>query len=326
MTEALQPGGWLGMLGGGAPARLFATAAQGLGYRVAVLDAAERSPAAGVADRHLRAHFADEAACAELGALCAGVAAQSEKVPAQALGWLGARCRVMPSASVIAATQDGVRRQALLRGCAVAAQPTGSPAPFAREICVIGVRDAAGNIACYPVVEIVRRDGRVSFTIAPARVSREVAARATDVARTVIERLDEPGLLTIGFGLLPRGELVVSEIAPWARECGHYTMDACEASQYEQQARILAGRPLGGTALVRPAVAVSLGGDAWHAGEPDWDGVLRRAGLDRTGAALHLYGETEPGPGRNMGHCTVLAGHIETAIESARSIVRATSG
>jgi len=321
MTGALQPGSWLGILGGGVSARLFASAARALGYRVAVLDANEHPPASGVADRILRAQFSDEAACAELGALCAGVAVESEAVPVQALGWLGARCRVMPSAAVVAATQDGPQRDTLLRGCAVALQPAGSPALFEREICVIVVRDAAGEIASYPVVEIVRRGGRISYTIAPARVSRDVTARATDVGRTVIGRLGQPGLLTVAFGLLPKNELVVSEIAPWARECGHYTIDACEASQYEQQVRILSGQPLGSTVQIGPAVAVALTADTSAAAAPDWNALL-----GRTGAKVHLYDEADARPGGSMGHCTVLAGHIETAIESARSIVRATSG
>ncbi|MCG6874106.1 MAG: ATP-grasp domain-containing protein [Betaproteobacteria bacterium] len=318
MTGALQPGGWLGMLGGGAPARLFTSAAQRLGYRVAVLDAAERSPAASLADRHVRAHFGDESACAELATLCAGVAAEGGNVPVQTLRWIGERCRVIPGAAVVSATRDAAQREALVRGCAVPLRQTDGPMELEREICVIAARDAAGNIACYPVAEIVRRDGRLAYTIAPARVSRDIASRATDVARTVAERLGQPGLLTIGFGVLPKGELVVSEIAPWACECGHYTIDACEASQYEQQARILSGQPLGATSQIGPTVAVNLAADARGAGAPDWNAVL-----GRTGAKLHLYGETEARPGCSLGHCTVLAGHIETAIESARTILRA---
>jgi 5-(carboxyamino)imidazole ribonucleotide synthase len=280
MTVTLQPASWLGMLGGGAHARCFVLAAQRLGHRVAVVDAAQRSPAADVADRHMRAHFGDEAACAELGALCAGVAAESERVPVQALAWVGDRCPIIPSAAVVAATQDGAQRDALLRSCAAAARQTAGPVPFEREICVITVRDAAGSVACYPVVELLRASARVAFAIVPARISRELAARATDVSRSLVERLGQPGLLTVGFGVLPKGELVVSEIAPWARECGHYTVDACAASQYEQQVRILLGQPLGETGQLAPAVAI-------------------------------------------MGHCTVQAAHIETAIESARAILRA---
>jgi 5-(carboxyamino)imidazole ribonucleotide synthase len=94
MTRAVQPGAWLGMIGGGVPARLFVLAAQALGYSVAVLDPDARSPAASAADRHLAARCGDDGACAELASLCAGVATESEQVPLRMLGSLGAGCRV----------------------------------------------------------------------------------------------------------------------------------------------------------------------------------------------------------------------------------------
>ena len=316
MTAALQPGAWLGMIGGGVAARLFVLAAQKLGYRVAVLDPDARSPAASVADRHLASRCGDEAACAALGSLCAGVAAESEQVPVRVLKSFGSACRVIPSPEVAAAVQDHSGWADLLRGCDIAVVPTaGDDAPLGREICAIAGRDADGEIACFPVAEIVRSGDQIAFAILPARVARDVAARAGDVARFLAERFGQPGLLTVGFRVLPKNELMVSLIAPWARDCGHYTIDACTTSQYEQQVRILAGQPLGSTEQVGPAVTANLTGEAWRAGEPEWDAVL-----GGTGAKLHLYGEAEVRPGRSMGHCTVLAGHIETAIDAARTI------
>jgi 5-(carboxyamino)imidazole ribonucleotide synthase len=318
MTRAVQPGAWLGMIGGGVPARLFVLAAQALGYSVAVLDPDARSPAASAADRHLAARCGDDGACAELASLCAGVATESEQVPLRMLGSLGAGCRVMPCAEFAAAAQDRARWPDLLRGCeiAVASVADGDSDP-GREICAIAVRDVGGDVACYTIVEIVRSGERIALVIAPARVAHDVSERARGVARSLAARMGEPGLVTAGFRVLPKNVLMLSSIAPWARECGHYTVDACATSQYVQQVQVLAGQPLGPTELLGPAVTVNLAGEAWRSGEPDWSAVLGYAG-----AKLHLYGQTEARPGRSMGHCTVRAGHIETALDAARTIRR----
>jgi 5-(carboxyamino)imidazole ribonucleotide synthase len=318
MTQAVQPGTWLGMIGGGVPARLFVLAAQAEGYRVAVLDPDARSPGASAADRHLAARCGDDAACAELASLCAGVATESEQVPLRVLDSLGGGCRVMPCAKFAAAARDRACWPDLLRGCdiAVAAALDGET-DAGRELCAIAARDAEGGIATYPIVEIVRSDARIALAIAPARVAHDVAERARSVARCLAAQIGAPGLVTVGFRVLPKNELLVSAIDPWARECGHYSIDACTTSQYAQQVRLLAGLPLGSTEQLGPAVTVNLPGEAWRRGEPDWS-----AALGRTNAKLHLYGQAEARPGCSMGHCTVRAGHIETALDAARTIRR----
>jgi 5-(carboxyamino)imidazole ribonucleotide synthase len=318
MTEALQPGTWLGMIGGGVAARLFALAAQALGYRVAVLDPDPRSPAASAADRHLTARCGDDSACAELASLCAAVATESDQVPLRVLESLSSHRRVMPCARFAAATRDRAGWPDLLRGCEIAVAPAADgDADPGREICAIAARDAGGDIACFPIVEVVRSGADVALVIEPARVAHDVADRARGVARWLAGRIGEPGLVTVGFRLLPKNTLVVSAITPWAQECGHYTVDACATSQYAQQVRALAGQPLGSAEPRGPAVVVNLPGEAWRRGEPDWNAVL-----GRTNATLHLYGQAEARPGRSMGHCTVRAGHIETALDAARTIRR----
>jgi 5-(carboxyamino)imidazole ribonucleotide synthase len=318
MTQAVQPGTWLGMIGGGVAARLFVLAAQAEGYRVAVLDPDARAPGASAADRHLAARCGDDTACAELAALCAGVATESEQVPLRVLDALGGTCRVLPCAKFAAAAGDRARWSDLLRGCDVDVAPMGDgEAEPAREVCAIAARDAEGDIACYPIVEIVRSDARIALAIAPARVAHDVAERARGVARCLAAQVGAPALVTVGFRVLPKNELLVSAIAPWARECGHYTIDACTTSQYAQQVRLLAGRPLGSTEQLGPAVTVNLRAEAWRRGEPDWNALL-----GRTNAKVHLYGQAEARPGSSMGHCTVCAGHIETALDAARAIRR----
>ena len=95
--------------------------------------------------------------------------------------------------------------------------------------------------------------------------------------------------------------LLVNEIAPRPHNSGHYTIDACVTSQFEQQVRVLCGMPLGSTAMRGTAVMVNLLGDLWRRGEPEWEQVLRHPDVK-----LHLYGKFEARPGRKMGHYTVL--------------------
>ena len=120
------------------------------------------------------------------------------------------------------------------------------------------------------------------------------------------------------------GQLLVNEIAPRPHNSGHYTIDACITSQFEQQARVLAGLPLGDTRAHLPAVMVNLLGDIWFADaapdaprEPDWTHVLRHPQ-----AKLHLYGKAVARRGRKMGHVTCLASTLDEALATARAIKR----
>jgi 5-(carboxyamino)imidazole ribonucleotide synthase len=111
------------------------------------------------------------------------------------------------------------------------------------------------------------------------------------------------------------GRLLLNEIAPRPHNSGHYTIDACRSSQFEQQVRVLCGLPLGDPSQHTPAVMVNLLGDIWRDGLPRWEAVLRHAG-----AHLHLYGKREARPGRKMGHVTVCESKPERALEVALEI------
>jgi 5-(carboxyamino)imidazole ribonucleotide synthase len=113
------------------------------------------------------------------------------------------------------------------------------------------------------------------------------------------------------------GRLLLNEIAPRPHNSGHYTIDACRTSQFEQQVRVLCGLPLGDPSQHTPAVMVNLLGDIWSGGEPRWEAVLQHAG-----AHLHLYGKREARPGRKMGHVTVCEPTVERALEVAMAIRR----
>ena len=194
--------------------------------------------------------------------------------------------------------------------------------PLAAECSVVVARGFDGDTVAWPAAENEHRDGILAVSAVPARLPGPVLARATEAATELARRLDYHGVLCVEFFLLEDGALVVNELAPRPHNSGHYTIDACATSQFEQQARVLAGLPLGGVRLHSPAVMVNLLGDCWfrHGDapvEPDWRAVLRHPL-----AKLHLYGKAQPRRGRKMGHVTVLGDTIEACVETAARIER----
>lgn len=190
------------------------------------------------------------------------------------------------------------------------------------EISCLVSRDAHGTVSTFPIAENEHRHGILAVTIAPARVAPEVADKAREVAHKIADTLNYVGVLCVEFFVTIDGRLLVNEIAPRPHNSGHYTIDACVTSQFEQQARILAGLPMGATAQMAPAVMLNILGDIWfHNGqrrEPAWAEVLRIGGTK-----LHLYGKTEARPGRKMGHVTVLGESVDDAIARAAAVAQA---
>ena len=183
------------------------------------------------------------------------------------------------------------------------------------ELSVVVARDFDGKVVTWPVAENQHAHGILDISIVPARVSATLLEQARAAAVTVASRLDYSGVLCVEFFVLRDGRLLANEIAPRPHNSGHYTIDACVTSQFEQQARVLCGLPLGATDLHGPAVMVNLLGDLWANGEPPWQQVLRHPY-----AKLHLYGKTEARPGRKMGHCTVLGDSVQAALGLASEI------
>jgi 5-(carboxyamino)imidazole ribonucleotide synthase len=185
-----------------------------------------------------------------------------------------------------------------------------------RELSVILGRGADGEVAVFPVAENQHANGILDVTIAPARIPAALAKEATALATRLAAELQYVGVMAVEMFVVG-GKLLLNEIAPRPHNSGHYTMDACRTSQFEQQVRVLCGLPLGDPSQHTPAVMVNLLGDIWHAGVPQWDAVLRHPG-----AHLHLYGKRDARPGRKMGHVTVCESTGERALEVAMAIRR----
>lgn len=183
--------------------------------------------------------------------------------------------------------------------------------PLDIEVSVVLARGHDGQAGCFAVAENRHRGGVLDMSIAPARISGRLRAQAEELALTVARELDYVGVLGVEFFVCD-GHLLINEIAPRPHNSGHYTIDACFTSQFEQQVRTLCGLPVGDVRLHGPAVTVNLMGEIWHAGEPPWNEILRQPSLK-----LHLYGKHHARHGRKMGHFTVLDADLDRALELA---------
>ncbi len=184
---------------------------------------------------------------------------------------------------------------------------------FACEVSAVVVRSVSGETAVFPVAENIHTNHILDFSIVPARVAPAVATAAESMAREVAAKIGLVGVLGVEFFVTKRGEVLINELAPRTHNSGHYTMDACVTSQFEQQARAICGLPLGAVTLRSPVVMVNILGDAWANGEPNWAALQAEPGTH-----LHLYGKGEARPGRKMGHFNVLAADADTALARAR--------
>jgi 5-(carboxyamino)imidazole ribonucleotide synthase len=189
------------------------------------------------------------------------------------------------------------------------------------EVSIVVARTRSGATTTFPVCENEHRGGILAASIVPARIDAVLAQRAREAAIAVAAAMNYVGVLCVEFFVLDDGRLLANEIAPRPHNSGHYTIDACVSSQFDEQARVLAGQPLGDTTLLAPAVMLNILGDVWFGGErmrePDWSSVLAVPG-----AKLHLYGKSEARRGRKMGHVTCVAATLAEALGRAAEVAR----
>ncbi|OIP68219.1 MAG: 5-(carboxyamino)imidazole ribonucleotide synthase [Oscillatoriales cyanobacterium CG2_30_44_21] len=189
--------------------------------------------------------------------------------------------------------------------------------PFARELAVIVARSESGEMAIYPVVETIQIDQVCRRTIAPARIDQNIAEKVKAIAQQIVETLDAIGVFGIELFLTATGKLSVNEIAPRTHNSGHYTIEGCRTSQFEQLLRVVSGRQLGAVEMVAPvAVMVNLlGFEQANCDSPEYATKLRAiASFDN--AYLHWYGKAQSTVGRKLAHVTVLADTYEQAIDT----------
>jgi 5-(carboxyamino)imidazole ribonucleotide synthase len=185
---------------------------------------------------------------------------------------------------------------------------------FTMELAIIVTRGRTGEVATYPVVETVQQDHICHIVRAPAAVDVGVAGQVRDAAARALEAIDAVGSFGVECFLTADGRVLINELAPRVHNSGHYTIEACACSQFENHVRAVMGWPLGSTAMRRPAaVMVNLLGTANGLGWPT--GVTSAVAVP--GAALHLYGKLESRKGRKMGHVTALGDTLAEAEAAA---------
>ncbi len=373
------PGKTLGVLGGGQLGRMFAHAAERLGYRVHIYEPSPDSPAAEVSAHAVHAPYTDLARLEAFVRACDVVTYEFENIPVGPLRHLENAAAFHPRWQILAVAQNRLREKTWLRDnafphvrfaecgadgdLAAAIRSIGLPCvvktadfgydgkgqlkvadeaslaravaafagqravveqwiDFTCELSVLVARSTAGQTRCFPVAENIHTRHILDFSILPARIAPEIQENARLLAEAIADRLGLVGLLAVELFLTTTGELLVNELAPRPHNSGHWTLDACVTSQFEQHVRAVAGLPLGDVGLTAPAaVMVNILGDAWKwdgdrcVGEPAWAALLREPRVH-----LHLYGKKDPRPGRKMGHFTVTAATPDEALDLARRL------
>jgi 5-(carboxyamino)imidazole ribonucleotide synthase len=186
--------------------------------------------------------------------------------------------------------------------------------PFERELSVLVARGIDGQTIVYPLVENVHEAGILRMTVVPAEVPSTVVERSADLARAVVARMDGIGLFCLELFLLPDQRVLINEVAPRPHNSGHYTLDACNVSQFEQQVRAVTGLRPQEVLLTNPAAMVNLIGEDAETVKRD---VECRRLLGLPGAYVHDYGKRAIRPRRKMGHVTFLAHDVQTARDRA---------
>ncbi len=349
----IEPGGVIGILGGGQLGRMTALAAANLGYRCHIFCPEANSPAMQVSSRATVADYDDAAALARFADAVDVVTFEFENVPATAAAVLAKHRAVHPRPEILQICQDRVKEKDFLRAHGVGttdyrkitnttdltealstlgasilktarwgydgkgqiALKPGDDATaawarlktdeailearvdFACEISAVLARGIDGAIASYVPVENRHTDGILANTVAPAAIAPSLAARADDIARRIAVALGLVGVLAVEMFVTKSGDVLVNELAPRPHNSGHWTIDACVASQFEQLVRAVCGLPLGSTERYCDAVMTNLIGA---------DVAMWRDAVAEPNAKLHLYGKVDALPGRKMGHVTRL--------------------
>ena len=190
---------------------------------------------------------------------------------------------------------------------------------FERELSILVVREAGGQCRTYPAVDNRHERGILRLTLVPSSLPAAAAAKASHLAVQAVSALNSPGVFCVEFFHTSDGNLLINEIAPRPHNSGHYTLDACTVSQFEQQVRVLCGAPIGEAKLLCPAAMVNLIGDEVRTVTA---GQGYRDLMSIPGAVLHLYGKGTIRTGRKMGHVTFVAEERPIAEERARWLMK----
>jgi 5-(carboxyamino)imidazole ribonucleotide synthase len=186
---------------------------------------------------------------------------------------------------------------------------------FQKEISVIVVRGDSGEILTYPIAENIHEQGILRISRVPAKINKEEERQATSLAAEAVGALQQSGVFCVEMFLTQNGKLLINEIAPRPHNSGHYSMDVCSVSQFEQQVRVLCGLPLIAPELFSPAVLVNILGSEIE------KLTAEKEILSVKGIRFYDYRKSISKPGRKMGHLLIVNKDAEKAMEQAQYIL-----
>jgi len=192
--------------------------------------------------------------------------------------------------------------------------------PFKSELAVIVSRNIKGAVKAYPVVEMEFHPeaNQVEYVLCPARISKEIAAKAELIALRTSAAFEHVGLLAVELFLTQDDEIIINEVAPRPHNSGHQTIEASYTSQFEQHIRAILGMALGSTKNKLSGVMVNLAGAEGYTGEVIYENIGKL--MEMEGVTPHIYGKKETRPFRKMGHVTIVHANIETARAIAQTV------
>jgi 5-(carboxyamino)imidazole ribonucleotide synthase len=348
----VEPGGTIGIVGGGQLGRMLALAAARLGLKTCIYSDAADAPAFQVTGQAIAAPYDDLSRLASFGDVCDVVTFEFENLPAEAIAHLAQHVPVRPGAYALAITQDRLTEKSFIEKLGLKTAPffevssaneareafvslhgrgvlktrrlgydgkgqakvasaeeavksydsfKGASAilegfvDFSYEASVVAARGSDGAFAAYDPPENEHENHILRRSTVPSRLTEGQTDEAKAIAKTIGDALEYVGVFAVELFVGRDGDLLVNEIAPRVHNSGHWTLEACQCSQFEQHIRAVAGWPLGDPHRHADAVMENVIGAEAHA----WEA------LARTGA-LHLYGKAEARIGRKMGHVTRL--------------------
>ena len=191
---------------------------------------------------------------------------------------------------------------------------------FEKELAIIAVRNNAGDVACFPAVEMEfhKEANLVEFLFAPANISQTTEQKAEAVATDCINAFEMTGILAVEMFLTKNGEILINEVAPRAHNSGHHTIEANFSSQYQQLLRTIFNFPLGSVKMRNSAIMINILGEAGYSGEAKYEGLNGCLGLE--GLYMHLYGKKITKPFRKMGHVTIIGDDMDELKEKAKFV------
>ena len=182
---------------------------------------------------------------------------------------------------------------------------------FKMEISILACRGLDGNIVVYPVGDNVHINSILHKTLVPANIPQEATNKAMELAKKVMEIFDGIGMFCVEMFVTNNNDVLINEVAPRPHNSGHYTIEGCITSQFDNHIRAIVGLPLGSTELIMPTVMVNLLGEEGYSGEAYVEGVYDAMSIE--GSTLHIYGKAQTKPKRKMGHITVTAKELKEA-------------